>query len=189
MSLVKLLSGEPLPLPPPNVDPALDKYIRDLHNYLQRLGGYFTGQNIRESMVGELLFDKFLDVWVEVTGTGTVEISSDDWRGGYLATRDGFTWSTTPNEVVWTDPTYTDDFVGSDCESDYIVRDKETQLAKVYNDPVTNATASVLLALKGETGKIEVECTAFDDGATGKTLKLRYFLWGSPTRSKKTHLI
>jgi hypothetical protein len=55
--LSRILSGEPLPLPPeikdPVLKPAMEKYVRDLHDYLRRLFGKFTGVNIWQTIVQE----------------------------------------------------------------------------------------------------------------------------------------
>lgn len=45
-SLVSILSGLPLPTPPPQKDPEQDKFNRDILNYLRRLNGMFTADNI-----------------------------------------------------------------------------------------------------------------------------------------------
>lgn len=193
MSLIKILNGEPLPRPPVDVGPEIDKYIRDLHNYLQRLWSAFTGTNIKITVDEEgagTSSDKYEDVWLEVSGTGSVVVSNKDWRGGYIATRDGFTWSNTPtlNEVMWEAPSYTDDFAGIILAGDYEIRKASPGVGKLYSDPAPGtATANVLLTLKGGTGKLVAECTAFS--GAGKTLKIRYFLWGSPRKSSPTHTI
>jgi hypothetical protein len=44
-TLVSILSGVPLPKIPV-VDPELDSYLRNLHNYLRRLRGSFTDENV-----------------------------------------------------------------------------------------------------------------------------------------------
>lgn len=41
-----ILSGEPLPIPPPSKDPEQDKYNRDVINYLRRMVGLFTDDNL-----------------------------------------------------------------------------------------------------------------------------------------------
>lgn len=67
MSLSRILSSEPLPLHPTELrdgvysKAAIDKYIRDLHNYLRRLTGFFTADNITttidEGSGGQLAWD------------------------------------------------------------------------------------------------------------------------------------
>jgi len=183
MGLVRLLSSEPLPLPPTGQGPAIDKYVRDLHNYLQRLGTRFTAENILRTLNEEVetwVLDKNLDLWLEVKGNGQVVVSSDDWRGGYIATRDGHTWSDTPNEVVWEPPLYTDHFAGADLAGDQTIRDR------TYTSGVN--TAKVVFSLEGGTGRLKVTVSDFSADA-GKTLKLRYFVWGSPSKRSPTHVV
>ena len=43
MSLTKIINGDPVPIPPPNRDPLLTKYHRDLTDYLRRLFGRVAG--------------------------------------------------------------------------------------------------------------------------------------------------
>ena len=56
-SLSKILSSDPLPLAPPHLDPAMAKYVRDLHAYLIRLLGKFSAENIINSIIADLILN------------------------------------------------------------------------------------------------------------------------------------
>lgn len=45
-SMASIASGEPLPIVPPSDDPETDKWRRDVINYLRRLTGLFTDDNL-----------------------------------------------------------------------------------------------------------------------------------------------
>jgi len=49
-SMQRILSGEPLPLYPANQGPELDKYFRELHDYLRRLTGKFSEANLQAAL-------------------------------------------------------------------------------------------------------------------------------------------
>ena len=88
MSLVKVLSAEPLPLFPVNVTPEVDKYVRDLHNYLRRLLAKLTAQNIWDAIITERA-DWLVDKWIEVKhglgdGDQYIDLETGDVRGKYL---------------------------------------------------------------------------------------------------------
>ena len=53
MGLTKILSGEPLPIAPPNQSPEMNKFLRELLNYLRRLCAKFTGVNIKTTLYEE----------------------------------------------------------------------------------------------------------------------------------------
>lgn len=75
MSLARILSSEPLPLHPTELrdgvysKAAIDKYIRDLHNYLRRLFGFFTAGNL----VTEIN-----------NGDGSDSFAQTQWRAAYV---------------------------------------------------------------------------------------------------------
>jgi len=85
MGLVKLLSSEPLPLTPTGQGPAVEKYVRDLHNYLRRLGTRFTGENITRTLEEEGGYQE-VDKWVHVETNSNWWVDERDWRGGILET-------------------------------------------------------------------------------------------------------
>lgn len=60
--ITRLWHDEPPPQIPAGLDPKIDKYIRELHDYAQRLGSLLTGYNLREaiSQEGKVSFD-----WVQ----------------------------------------------------------------------------------------------------------------------------
>ncbi|KKM27599.1 hypothetical protein LCGC14_1573100 [marine sediment metagenome] len=69
MSVGKLLEGMQIPLFPELGDKdSLEKWIRDIHEYLRRLAGVFTGDNIINSIVNEgdvtqiVTLVKFVDI-------------------------------------------------------------------------------------------------------------------------------
>jgi hypothetical protein len=55
MTLSKILSTEPLPIPPHGQGPLVEKYNRDLHAYLLRLMAKFTPDNIVNTIIETLI--------------------------------------------------------------------------------------------------------------------------------------
>lgn len=58
-TMAKILSGEPLPTQPPVDDPELSKFHRDLINYLRRIAGKFTTQNMPDPGSATGTFDEW----------------------------------------------------------------------------------------------------------------------------------
>jgi hypothetical protein len=86
MSLVRVLSAEPLPLKPPGLDPKVDNYVLQLHEYLRRLQGAFTGGRIKESLEDadislgvDRTVQKFFHVKTGTNITGQSLDSRSDW--------------------------------------------------------------------------------------------------------------
>lgn len=60
--LSKLLAGEPRPQIP-KTSPEIEKYMRDMDDYLRRLGGRFTTENIINTIIEEYdLYESYTDV-------------------------------------------------------------------------------------------------------------------------------
>jgi len=49
----RLFSSEPVPRIPSDIEPSMEKYLRELHDYIRRLGGLMTGENLEESVAQE----------------------------------------------------------------------------------------------------------------------------------------
>ena len=90
MSLVKILSGEPMPRYPIAKNFVLDKYVSALHVFLRTLFRSFTAENIQatldeESDVYEI--ERGLQLWVSATADGSVDLNTKDWRGRFVNAR------------------------------------------------------------------------------------------------------
>jgi len=86
VSLVSILSAEPLPLMPPKADEDVEKYIRDLHTYLRRQWSHVSGEAMADSIAEDSpstsnLAGISVNKWIRVTGNGTVVVSDKNWSG------------------------------------------------------------------------------------------------------------
>lgn len=81
MSLVKILSQEPLPLVPENMGTMETRYIKNLHAYLRSLIARLTGPNIAQAIVeeGPPVCDKWLILQDSVPAK--IYVDGRDWRG------------------------------------------------------------------------------------------------------------
>lgn len=77
MSLKQVLSAEPLPLIPSELEPFLDKYIRDLHNYLRRLWVIMSEETITNSLESEGFGGGIVPF--RISGTPTRNSTRNQW--------------------------------------------------------------------------------------------------------------